>query len=100
MNVKINKENTTVTIIPEGKIDHITVSDFEKAVHENAPDAEFMVMDFNNLEYISSAGLRIILDADDLMAEKNGLKIINVNTQICSIFEMTGFADSLNIEKK
>ena len=57
-----------------------------------------LVFDFTDLEYISSAGLRVILKAQKIMNGKGGMKVINVNESIMDVFEITGFADFLTIE--
>ena len=60
--------------------------------------ADSLTLDFSKLDYISSAGLRVLLTAHKTMAAKNGLKITNVNEVVQEVFEVTGFADILTIE--
>ncbi len=60
--------------------------------------AETLMLDFSKLEYISSAGLRVLLSAHKIMSKKGGMKITNVNEIVREVFEATGFADILTIE--
>ena len=61
-------------------------------------NAESLVLDFSKLEYISSAGLRVLLSAHKAMSAKGGMKVKNVNEIVREVFEVTGFADILTIE--
>jgi anti-sigma B factor antagonist len=62
------------------------------------PGAESLTLDFAKLEYISSAGLRVLLSAHKVMAQKGGMKVIRANEIVMEVFEVTGFADILTIE--
>lgn len=81
-----------------GRLDTTTAPALENAVSEVGGGCEKLVLDFEGLEYISSAGLRVILKAQKAMAAKGGMKILHVNETIMEIFEITGFSDILTIE--
>lgn len=96
----INKNvNGTVTMLEIiGRLDTTTAPELEAAVDNCLADAQELVLDFHGLEYISSAGLRVLLKAQKSMAQKGNMKILNVNETIMEVFEITGFSDILAIE--
>ena len=96
----IQKELTdgTLTVALEGRLDTTTAPELEQELKENMKYARNLVLDFGELEYISSAGLRVILMAQKTMTEKDGMKITGVNELIAEIFDVTGFTDILTIE--
>ncbi|MCR4805153.1 MAG: STAS domain-containing protein [Clostridia bacterium] len=81
-----------------GRLDTITAPDLEQAVKALPEDAQSLVLDMENLEYISSAGLRVLLTAHKRMGGREGMKVRNVNETIMEVFELTGFSDVLAIE--
>lgn len=91
-------DNGTIIFSLTGRLDTLTAPDLEKEIQGNCTDVEKLVFDFQELEYISSAGLRVLLSAHKLMKSKGGMVIKNVNSEIMEIFEVTGFTDILNIE--
>lgn len=96
----IEKEciETVLTMKVSGRLDTITAPTLETEITESAAGCEQLVLDFAGLEYISSAGLRVILKAQKLMTAKGGMKLLHVNETIMEIFEITGFSDILTIE--
>ena len=96
----INKtlDGKTLILFPEGRLDTMTAPELEAELKASMPDAETLIMDFSKLEYISSAGLRVLLSAHKAMSSKNGMKITNVNEIVQEVFEVTGFTDVLTIE--
>ena len=82
----------------EGRLDTTTSPDLEKEVEALPEDIQELVFDFEKLDYISSAGLRVLLAAQKLMAKQGDMKVVNVNESIMGIFEVTGFTDILTIE--
>lgn len=99
MSLKIEKkkaENETLVLI--GRLDTITAPELESEVMAILPNVESLVLDMEKLEYISSAGLRIILKTHKALAQKSGLKLINVSDEVREVFEITGFSDFLNID--
>ena len=100
MNVIIGNrdENKVLTIAVEGSIDTVTSSDFENNVINALDDAKKLIIDFEKVDYVSSAGLRTILLLNEKMDELNGMVIKNINDDVREVFEMTGFDELLNIE--
>ena len=99
MNIIKNKEADKLTIAVEGRVDTSTAPELESEVDKEIAQCKKLVFDFKNLDYISSAGLRILLGAQKLMVDKEGMKIINVNDVVYEIFEVTGFSYILDIER-
>ncbi len=98
MQINIYEENGASVIAPNGKIDHVTVGEFEEKMSKLGEQTDELVLDMNEVEYVSSAALRAILNANDQMSEKGGkLTLKNVNKKVMEIFSITGFADYLNI---
>ena len=98
MTVGIEKNNKTVTLKVEGRLDTTTAPALEKTVNEHCGTAEELVLDFEKLAYISSAGLRVLLGAQKKMNKQGLMKLTNVCDEVMGILEMTGFADILVIE--
>ena len=94
--IKINAENTTIVL--EGRLDTITAPALEKSINGDIGDAKNLVLDIKGIEYISSAGLRVLLGAQKKMSKIGSMKVINVREEVMEVFEMTGFADILVIE--
>ena len=96
----INKlqEGNTLIVALEGRLDTMTSPELEKELKESMDGAESLVLDFGKLDYISSAGLRVLLSAHKQMKNKGGLTVKNVNEVVQEIFDVTGFADILTIE--
>ena len=91
-------ENQKVILKPQGRLDTITAPELESAIREILPETKELIFDLEKLEYISSAGLRVLLFAQKSMNEKGSMTVTNVNEIILEIFEVTGFSDILNIE--
>ena len=93
------KDGTKLTVKFNGRLDSATSPEFGKKIQPKQEEATQIIFDCENLEYVSSAGLRIILATEKKMLEKKcELKLIHVNEHIMDIFEMTGFVNMLNIE--
>lgn len=95
MNIVVELENKKAILKVEGRLDTITAPELEKET--NSVEADELVLDLENLEYISSAGLRVLLSAHKKFSKLGSMKVINVKESVMEIFEMTGFADILNI---
>lgn len=91
-------ENGNAVLSPEGRLDTVTAPEMESAIKELIPDITALTLDFAKLEYISSAGLRVLLSAQKAMSDRGEMKVINVNETITEIFDVTGFSDILTIE--
>ena len=94
--IKRNAEKTTIELA--GRLDTTTAPALDKTITEDVADAKDLVLDLRELEYISSAGLRVLLSAQKRMQKIGSMKVINVCEAIMEVFEMTGFADILTIE--
>ena len=98
MNINLVKENELLKIVLEGRLDTNTSPALEEVVNNLDADVKDLVIDIKGLEYISSAGLRVILAAQKKMNKVGSMKVINVCDSIMEIFEITGFVDILEIE--
>ena len=100
LNVEKKLEDGAVLIALEGELDTLSAPDFEAELEPMLATADSLTLDFEKLGYISSAGLRVLLAAEQTMEEKGAeqVKIVNVKDAIREIFEITGFADILQIE--
>ena len=94
--IKRNAEVTTIDIV--GRLDTTTAPELDKTINEDVADVKNLVLNFKGLEYISSAGLRVLLGAQKKMQKVGTMKLINVREEVMEVFEMTGFADILTIE--
>jgi anti-sigma B factor antagonist len=101
LKIKSKVEDGSVIVIPEGRIDANTASLLDKEISSVIDNTDSIVIDFDHVEYISSAGLRVLLGTSKVMLKKNGaLKIINVSNNIMDVLAVTGFVNKLNIVKK
>ena len=98
MTIEIKKNTSTTTIEVVGRLDTITAPALEKTINESISNVENLILDFADVEYISSAGLRVLLGAQKKMQKIGSMKVINVCESVMEVFEMTGFADILVIE--
>lgn len=98
MNISKKIENNVMTVSVAGRLDTTTAPQFEAELKDSFTDVTDLIMDFSNLEYISSAGLRVILSAQKIMNKQGRMIIKNVNEDIMEVFEVTGFSDILTIE--
>ena len=94
--IKRNADNVTIEIV--GRLDTNTAPALDKTINEDIMDNQKLVLDLKGLEYISSAGLRVLLGTQKKMQKNGSLKVTNVCDEIMEVFEMTGFADILTIE--
>ena len=94
--IKKNAAETIIEIV--GRLDTITAPSLDKTINEDIGDTKELVLDMKGLEYISSAGLRVLLSAQKKMQKIGAMKVINVCEEVMEVFEMTGFADILVIE--
>ena len=94
--IKKNAAQTTIEIV--GRLDTITAPALDKAINEDIGDTKNLVLDVKGMEYISSAGLRVLLSTQKKMQKIGSMKVINVCEEVMEVFEMTGFADILVIE--
>ncbi len=82
----------------QGRLDTLTAPDFEAEINTSLDQAQKLIIDMEKLDYISSAGLRVLLTAHKNMADKDGMKILHPNEIVREVFEVTGFSGILTIE--
>ncbi len=97
--MKINKsiENGKACYALEGRLDTTTAPELESALKKDLDGITALTIDCAKLDYISSAGLRVLLSTHKVMCKKGGMKVTNVNEMVQEVFDVTGFADILNI---
>lgn len=98
MTIKKTKNSSEYTLTLDGRLDTTTAPQLEAELTSGMDDATSLVFDFEKLEYISSAGLRVLLMAQKKMNKQGKMKICNVNDTIREVFDITGFADILTVE--
>ena len=98
MTIEIKKSAAETIIEITGRLDTITAPALDKTINEDIGDTKNLVLDVKGMEYISSAGLRVLLGAQKKMQKIGSMKVINVCEEVMEVFEMTGFADILVIE--
>ena len=98
MEIKKVTNESTLNVAISGRVDTTTAPALEAELKSSFDSCESLVLDFAEVEYISSAGLRVLLSAQKVMSKKGGMKLINVSEDIMEIFEVTGFSDILTIE--
>lgn len=96
INVESNNEKAILKI--EGRLDTTTANQLENAINSLPCEITDLVLDMKKLEYVSSAGLRVILSAQKKMSKIGNMKLISVCDAVMEVFEITGFADILTIE--
>ena len=96
MTIEIKKNVDELVLEITGRVDTITAPTLDKTINENLANVKSLILDLKGLEYISSAGLRVLLSAQKRL--KSGMKLINVCELVMEVFEMTGFVDILVIE--
>jgi len=98
LNIEKTIEKGTAVFALAGRLDTVTAQELEQAIKESLDGVSALTLDFGKLDYISSAGLRVLLSAQKAMSRQGAMKLTNVNETIMEIFEVTGFTDVLTIE--
>ena len=98
LNITKNTNETGLTVSLTGRLDTTTAPELERELKENLDGVTALVIDMAALEYISSAGLRVLLSAQKTMNKQGEMKVVHVGETIMEIFEVTGFSDILTIE--
>ena len=98
--LKINKTiaNGSAIFSLEGRLDTVTAPDLDKEIKESIEGIKELVLDFQKLDYVSSAGLRVLLSSQKIMNKQGTMKLVNVNSEVYEVLEITGFTDILTIE--
>ena len=98
MTIQQIKNEKTLTVALEGRLDTMTAPELETTLKTALEGVEELTFDFEKLDYISSAGLRVLLAAQKTMNRQGSMKVVHANEIILEIFEVTGFSDILTIE--
>ena len=98
MNIKKMINGEILTLYVAGRIDTTNAKEFEDVINSELKDITGLIMDFAELEYISSAGLRVLLIAIKQMKKQGSMKIVHSNEMVKEIFEVTGFPDLVEVE--
>ena len=98
MTIEKNRQGAELTVMLEGRLDTVSAPDFETVVKKELEGVETFVLDLKNLQYTSSAGLRVILLAQKTMNKQGKMILKNVAEGVMEVFEMTGLSDLLTIE--
>lgn len=98
MTIQKTVENETEVFTVSGRLDTQTAPDLEQELDKIGEGCKNLILNLSDLEYISSAGLRVILKAQKYMASKGGMKLTGVNETVMEVFDITGFLDILTIE--
>lgn len=98
MNITVSKKDSAMTVALEGRLDTTTSPSLESELKEKLGDTQDLTFDFEKLEYISSAGLRVLLSTQKKMNKQGTMVIVNANDDIKDVFDVTGFSDILTIE--
>ena len=99
MTITMNKEDSALTVALEGRLDTTTAPQLEKELSGQLDGVKELSMDLEKLDYISSAGLRVLLSTQKIMNKQGKMTIRNVKSEIMEVFEVTGFVDILSIEE-
>ena len=97
MTITMNKYEKKIIMAISGRVDTTTAPELETKL-DDVCDIDELIFDFAEVEYISSAGLRVLLKAQKLMAKVGSMKLINVGNEVKEIFDITGFMDILTVE--
>ena len=98
MKVTFQRGENEITLKIVGRIDTITAPDLEEIINDDIEGTEKLILDIEEVEYISSAGLRVLLAAQKKMNKLGMMKVTNVRAEVMEVFELTGFTDILEIE--
>ena len=98
MTISKERKESALVLALEGRLDTMTAPELEKELKDSLDGVSELTLDFAGLDYISSAGLRVLLSAQKIMNKQGSMKLKHVNETIMEIFEVTGFTDILTIE--
>ncbi len=98
MTISKQQNGKALTLALEGRLDTMTSPELENELKASLEGIDSLTLDFSKLEYISSAGLRVLLSAHKAMSGKGGMTVRNVNEIVREVFDVTGFSDILTIE--
>ncbi len=99
MNMKKKQDGSNLTVFVSGRIDTVTAPEFEQYLKESLDGIQSLTIDFKDVNYVSSAGLRVLLSYHKKMMKEGGMKLVHVNEAVNDVFEVTGFDEILDYEK-
>ena len=97
MEIKMDKNGSDLTVTLVGRLDTMTSPQLEEELQKELDGVTNLTFDFKDIEYISSAGLRVLLSTQKHMMKTGEMKVINVSETIMEIFNVTGFSDIMNV---
>ena len=97
LNIRKTLTDDNAVFALEGRLDTVSSPELEQSLREVLPGLKELILDFSGLDYISSAGLRVLLSAQKVMNKQGSMKVTHVNETIMEIFEVTGFSDILTV---
>ena len=98
MKITMNRKDNELIVALQGRLDSLSALDLDKKLDSELDGIERLIFDFEKLEYISSAGLRILLSVYSTMESRGKMIVRNINRNVKSVFEITGFLAFINIE--
>ncbi|MBQ5398228.1 MAG: STAS domain-containing protein [Ruminococcus sp.] len=98
MNIKKQKSGNRLTITINGRIDTVSAPEAESFINENLGETQELILDFKDVNYVSSAGLRVLLSLQKKMNARGEMKLINVSEAVSDVFEVTGFSEIIDYE--
>ncbi len=98
MEIAVNRNETTLTISPSGRVDTTTAPRLQAVINDNISGVADLIFDFKQLEYISSAGLRVLMSTHKTMKNQGTMRLVHVSEDVQEVFDMTGLTDIFNIE--
>lgn len=98
LDIDVKKDGTEYTFLLEGRLDTITAPSLDGKINEATPDATKLILDLAKLAYISSAGLRVLLGAAQVMEDKGEMVVCNLTPPVKEVFDLTGFSNMFNIK--
>ncbi len=100
MNIEFTRDGSTLTAVITGRIDTNSAPETEEKIMSEIKDADKLVLDIAHVDYISSAGLRVLLLLHKTMQPKGGMKVIHINETVQEVLDITGFADILTLDER
>ena len=98
MTISKELKGTELKIALEGRLDTTTAPDLESVIKDSVSGVTDLILDFEKLDYISSAGLRVLLSAHKTMSQQGSMKVVRPNESVKEIFDITGFSEILTVE--
>jgi anti-sigma B factor antagonist len=98
LDIKKTLEGSALNVVLDGRLDTTTAPELEQQIKDDIEGVKELTFDMANLDYISSAGLRVLLSCQKIMTKQGSMVVKNVSEEVMEIFEVTGFSDILTIE--